>query len=351
MVIKTILPYFKTSGTNYEIGFNIGTQFKTRIHKAFEESVIFKELFERDKKEPSWVDKLLDHAKQNFPQYIEEMQGIANGANIDFRRVLVANFRHFFPPIPQYACSTVIFRDRNKIILAHNEDHEYIFQDTSYLLHVELENDVKFLAHAYPGCLPGTSFSFNIFGIAKSCNAINRWRVPMGIPRVLLDRAMLEAKTINKTLEIARTSGRSGSFSYNIISLQEKRAVNLETSSKKSYATEVDDVFFHSNHFVSKPMKKYSIAVDSTKRRYERGFELIQNTNIASLDALSVLSGKKILIPKKKARESELGELFTSTLCTAMFELEENGLSLKIYPPTTERKTYDYYDINIFKEG
>ena len=144
---NNFLPFLKVSGTNYEIGYKIGKQFKNLIKMAFEKSIIFKELINRDKEEPEWFNKLLNHANKSYPHYIEEISGIAEGSGLKFRKVAIANFRHSFPPMPQYACSTLIFNNDGKIILAHNEDHEYIFKETSYLLKVELENGATIICH------------------------------------------------------------------------------------------------------------------------------------------------------------------------------------------------------------
>ncbi len=344
MIPEKFLPLLRVSGNNYEIGLQIGKHFKDRIKKAFARSILIKALLFQDKMEPDWFDKLNTGAIKSFPDYVEELSGIADGSGLNYRDIAIVNFRHSFPPLPQYNCSTVVFKNSNKIILGHNEDHEAIFGEFAYLLNVKLNNGTCFFTHAYPGCLPGTSFAFNSHDITISCNAISRPFARIGIPRALLDRSMLEAETMNETLKKAQIPGRSGSFSYNVVSMKEKKAVNLETTSKKSQVTEISDKYFHSNHFISEKLKKFSVAIGSTKNRYDRGRELIQNAEKTSQEALKILSDEIILVKIKKSKEVSignnfLGDYYSGTSCTAVFEIN-NSINLKIYPNTKERKVF-----------
>ena len=85
--------YIKVSGTPYERGFQYGSQAKERIHKVIDE---YKVLFEKEAF-ITW-DKAYELSKpyrkeieKYRPDLVEEMQGIADGAGLDFNTILTLN--------------------------------------------------------------------------------------------------------------------------------------------------------------------------------------------------------------------------------------------------------------------
>lgn len=87
--------YIKVSGTPYERGFQYGSQAKERIRKVIEE---YKVLFEKEAF-ITW-DKAYELSKpyrkeieKYRPDLVEEMQGIADGAGLDFNTILTLNCR------------------------------------------------------------------------------------------------------------------------------------------------------------------------------------------------------------------------------------------------------------------
>ena len=87
--------YIKVSGTPYERGFQYGSQAKERIRKVIDE---YKVLFEKEAF-ITW-DKAYELSKpyrkeieKYRPDLVEEMQGIADGAGLDFNTILTLNCR------------------------------------------------------------------------------------------------------------------------------------------------------------------------------------------------------------------------------------------------------------------
>ncbi|MFQ6124112.1 MAG: C45 family autoproteolytic acyltransferase/hydrolase [Candidatus Heimdallarchaeota archaeon] len=343
MTNTAFLPVFRVRGTNYEIGFEIGRKFKERIKKAFTHSVIYKYLIKIDRLKPEWFDSLHEHAKKYFPQYLTEISGIAEGAGVDYRNIALINFRGSFP---EKGCSTVIFKQQDKIILAHNEDHETVLGELAYLLIVELQDGTTFLAYTYPGCLPGYSFSFNSHGIVMSANAMPDPDAQIGVPRHLLDRSMLEATNIDNAIRKALMPQRSGAFSYNLVSWKEKRVLNLEITSKRHYVTEIQDKYFHANHFISDELKGSPVPSGTTQRRYERGVELISCTSHKSLnEARKILFDNNIFLPRQERVRTLYGNYFGGTLCTALFEIGKD-IILQVYPPKQSKKQFFQFSLS-----
>jgi predicted choloylglycine hydrolase len=325
------LPILKIEGNNYDIGLQIGRTFKDNIFQAFEKSVYYKALIATDKKKPDWFDELQRQSKKYSPQFDDEISGIADGADKNYREIGIVNYRHSFE---LESCSTAAFKDNEKMIIVHNEDHEHIIGKLSFLLHIKLENGNSFIAHAYPGCIPGTSFSFNSKGILMCGNAMPTYNLETGVPQAILARSMLEASTIEDLIEIALHDPRSGGFSYNIASSDEKRMINIETTSSLSDITEITDTYFHANHYVSEGLVKQVSPPRSTER-YEWGLKLLSQSKLDGNNLLKILSDPIIYRSKRLAADTPFGQFFNSTLATVRFKLKD-GLSLEVFPKIVE---------------
>ena len=345
MTESNFLPFIWVRGTNYEIGKQIGAHFQKRITQAFEECKEVNNLVEFDKKHPERLDKVESLAKKRFPHYMDEIKGISEGSGLDYRQILVANFRHVpFKDDTLESCSTIIFKNDAKIILTHNEDYESIMGKYSYLTAVELNNGTRFFAHSYPGCISGNSFGFNSHGIVFTANSLPNPVRRIGLSRILFGRCLLEAKSIEEAIESAQLySPRSGGASYNIVSLQENKVVNLETTADDSCLTEITDKYFHTNHYISEkfkniPYPKYG----NSKTRYRRGIKLLLNLEKTASNTLEVLSDKYIAFNAVKDPDS--GYVY-NTICRVLFEIS-NTINVKLYPPDRGKDDYLSFSLN-----
>ncbi len=332
-------PLVKVNGNNYDIGKQVGEHFKERIQKALKECNQFKEFQKLDEERPERINQVESLAKKHFPQYIKEIQGISDGCGIEYRDILIANFRHV-PPKDEVGnnCSSLFFINDDEIILAHNEDFESIMGKYSYFSIMELENGTKIFSHCYPGCIPGISFGFNNHGITITSNSLPNPVKRIGLSRILFGRAMLESKTLKEAIEKAQSfSPRSGGVSYNIVSLNEKVAINLETTADESCLTEITDKYFHTNHHISIKFKDIPLPrISDSKSRYKRGIKLLPNLEKTEENALKLLWDKYIFFNSIKGPET--GYIF-STIYTAIFNIN-NTIHLKLYPHNREKNEY-----------
>ncbi len=341
---QNIFPCVRVNGTHFETGFKIGQHFKERIQRAFQECKALNDLQKLDQEKPERIDKVESLAKKHFPQYMDEIIGVAEGSCVDYRAILVANFRHVPPKDDRIEnCSTVIFKRQNDIILAHNEDFESISGKYSYLVMVELENGTSFFAHAYPGCIPGISFGFNSHGIVVTTNSLPNPIKRIGLTRIFFGRSILEAKTLHDAINRAQSlTPRSGGASYNIASMREKKIINLETTAEESCLTEISDVYMHTNHYISEkfnqiPQPKFG----DSKVRYRRGMSLLPDTKRTGKGALSILSDKYMFFNALKGPSGYL----LDTICTAIFNVSTT-INLKLHPHDREKKEYMQFSLN-----
>ena len=77
-----VFPFLEVSGDNYSCGLQIGKRFRENIKKSIDESFYYKWLRKQHDRDPSRLVKFLELSKATFPQYIRELEGISDGADI-----------------------------------------------------------------------------------------------------------------------------------------------------------------------------------------------------------------------------------------------------------------------------
>lgn len=346
MKSKDILPFLRVSGTNYEIGFQIGKQFKDRIKITLDNLPIFKNNKERDEKNPKKLEKVKQLSEKYFPQYMEELKGYAEGSGIEFHDIFIHNCYH----MPRAEnCSTGIFKFEEKTLIAHNEDWFPILGENAYFLYEELKNGPSFFVYSYPGILPGMSFGFNSHGIFFCCNGLPDPTKSIGISRIFFGRNMFEQKTIEDALLAAqRYSPRSGGANYNIVSMKTNLAVNLETTGNDAYRTDITDRFFHTNHYISEGfgLKNYPSSGLKTIERLEGGLKLLHEVKKDANGLLRILSDDSVFLTLSETDNQE------KTNCTALVEIiKDKDIDLKFFPGTQEKKEYQHYMLSKLKSN
>jgi len=330
----------KVSGNNYEIGSKVGKRFRTQIKDFLEKSKGLKLLRKIERRNPRHR-KLMEYGERYFPQYMEEIRGIADGADSSLTDILLINCKYDFP---RKGCTTVIFKEPNRIILAHNEDNAKDYLNNCYFLKVYPEVGTPFISFCYPGMIPGNSFAFNAYGIIITNNAMPTPDVRIGSPRHLSDRAQLEGKDLRDVIKKTLFQERASGGSFNIVSQKQKRAMNIETTSQRHCITEVEDKCLHTNHYVSKELnspKKDESLLRSSISRYEVGSKLLlkvkEKTPQAALDILSSLEAKpySILMIDKRRRGR--------TLFTTLFDVSDTGITMKVYEPKPKIQEKDSF--------
>jgi hypothetical protein len=98
----------------------------------------------------------------SFSQYLHELQGIADGAEVDFWKLLYFNLPELSDSYS--GCASIASREANQILLVHNEDSvaEERLQD-GFLVHYALPT-VSFYAFVYAGT-GGTPTAFFLHAI------------------------------------------------------------------------------------------------------------------------------------------------------------------------------------------
>ncbi len=341
--VENYLPVFKAKGTNYEIGYSIGTQAKEYIHAAIKENLIQLGLKYFEVLKPSWLGKMNTFANKFYPEYMEELKGLSEGADLVLEDILKLNW---MASLELESCSTLILKSEKEILLLHNEDMIHETGKYSYICDIETLSGLNIICFCYPGSLPGNAFGFNSNGIVFSGNDVPHPEQKPGLPRILNDRALCEADSIEHVKSIILKKERNAGFNHNIVSQKEFRAINLEYTSSRAELTEIKDKFFHTNHYLSPKFSDVHIPSleenSTTQIRYNRGIELLKDVRFNTNSALELISDEQIFRKGTTVNLPNIGEITGGTLCTSCFKIS-NQIELTIFPPKREKSEFIHF--------
>jgi hypothetical protein len=276
-------------GSPFQCGLSIGRQMSKHINRGLQRRrAWFEKLKVFAKDDPNQrIKPYLEAAREHYPDLVEELKGMAEGARLEFEDLFIFNLKAELsamrsaqlPDTP--GCSTLIVADRNNLLIAHNEDGNMAYRDLMCLVRVKQEKKPAFVALSYPGILCGNGPATNSQGLFLTTNYIAGSQVRPGVPRYFLSRAILQAADIQEAIAIATHPQRAYAFHYNLGLANEKKIYSIETSMSKQQVYQVNGLYQHTNHLVLTKMA--NVAQDQ---------DYINKSSMSRLQTLIKLSKK-----------------------------------------------------------
>ncbi|XP_054729751.1 beta-alanyl-dopamine/carcinine hydrolase [Anastrepha obliqua] len=225
---RQAIPVLYTRGTHYDVGFDMGRTFASIIKNFLLLSTPLNEsylpLYKKDEGRKVY-NETLESVKQSFPQYIRELEGIADGAQVEFHKLFLlhmdeitaicANGTEAVAPV---GCSTIIVNNEKSRILAHTEDALTATLNHYYFVVAHIINDTPqgkhkvkeehFMSLCYAGHLPGYTMNYNHHGLVFTINTLAASDLKSGkTPRHFITRALLSAENYDQALNILKDEG------------------------------------------------------------------------------------------------------------------------------------------------
>lgn len=334
-------PLVEAAGTYREIGAKLAAAMKKRILDHLHYSMQYKnsvEYLEGDGRKT--VEKMLKQARKAFPQFIEEIEGMAFALDIPFERLFAFQCRSEIsvlrdPP----GCSTIALCRDGKAILAHNEDGSDLNIGRMFLARVTPPSGVTFLTFVYPGLMPGNGPGFNSAGVVQTTNYIQPLKTTDGIPRYFIGRAIFEAASLDEALDLVTMTPRAFSYHHNLMSLPEGRILSVEAVAypeHKHSIKEIEGCYVHTNHFIHPGMtgekmdgpQPFDIPYESSTTRMRVLSAAIEERGEPGdagemLELLSLHEGR----PYSPCRHPQ-GDVHGVTLGTAVFTAPDMAMTL-----------------------
>ncbi|MCD4744825.1 MAG: C45 family peptidase, partial [Bacteroidales bacterium] len=215
---------------------------------------------------------------------------------------------------------------------------------------------VTFLVLTYPGILIGNGPGINNYGIAQTTNYIASMQWNTGVPRYFLNRAVLEAKSLDEAIKITTDPNRAFAYHHNLASTAEKRILSVEVTPYNFQIKEPKGIYFHTNHLILEQTKNLPQEDEYVKTSSLSRFSVISK-NIKKLPSIKHIRKKDIMdilsshenAPFSPCRHPE-GNVKGRTLSTAIIDI--NNASIEVYKgnpcKSYPNNFFERYDVENF---
>ncbi len=198
-----VFPIFEVSGTAYEMGYQHGAQARCLVQRYL-----------------TWIDRLtgrprdelcrgamafLPYIEKLSPAMVEEIRGLADGADISFEEAVLCQARSEAAQVREGGCTAFALTgaataDGNPLA-GQNQDLEPEYADVSILLHVKpTDGRPRALMFTFAGQL---GFSgMNEHGVSSFTNALYGCQWTPGLPHYPMKRVSLEQKTVQECIDV-----------------------------------------------------------------------------------------------------------------------------------------------------
>ena len=317
---KTPPLFIEVSGSHREMGKQIGEAARKQIQHSVENA---KSLMNTayPTLQLSWENaklqarKYLPFAEETYPQYVDEMRGIAEGATLSFEDILTVNTMEEIAGDALHLthCTSMAVNNQRTtnghVLAAHNED--WFPEDESDVLVISAKPDKEppFLAMTYGGLL--CNVGFNAYGIAQLIDSVHPSDMRFGISRLVVSRAVLASTRISDAIGRVLVSTRAAGYNHVLVH-ESGEIYAVEVSAKKFEVLYAHDgTMVHTNHYLDPQMKlieKDPQELLSSRVRYFRASGLIRQTEKHSIESLQAIQKDHINAPTSICNHNVIGE-------------------------------------------
>lgn len=259
MASKSI-PVVEVRGSHRQVGEQIGAQMQpalarllARLREGLPQGVSWQEMVQQGQ-------RYLAHSRAAYPQYVEELEGVAAGAGLPFEELFLGMCEELWAPEAwSRGCTDMAARGRATIdgstLLAHTNDLGPEAEQDLVLLKVQAGEEPEFLAISSGGL--GYSAGFNAAGIGLTGNEVEANDTRVGVPRLLTVRAILAARRLEEALDACLLPPRASSYN-NIVADAHGEVYSMEGSATDLQPIYIeDDILAHANHYATPAMRRF----------------------------------------------------------------------------------------------
>jgi isopenicillin-N N-acyltransferase-like protein len=286
--MKNEIPVIEVSGTHREVGVQIGVRCRPQIR------AMLSHLREGLPAGITWQDMqlqssvYLQHSRAVYPQYVDELEGIAEGAEAPFEEIFLSMCEELWEAAAwKKGCTDLAARGRATLdgstLIAHTNDLLPQSEENLVILKVQAGDEPEFLGISSGGV--GISAGFNAAKISLTGNQLDQNDIRPGVPRLLVVRAILASRHLSEALNHCLLPQRASSYN-NVIADASGEVYSMEGSATDCEALYIEgDILAHSNHYLSPAMRRFEADrndMGNSILRYNRAMRLLRE-NIGQL--------------------------------------------------------------------
>jgi len=348
---RTPVTRITTSGDPYSLGHTLGVAsaepFRVRVMATTE----FQDLQSRWINS-TYLEQLELAARSAYPKFVLELEGLADGAELDFQTVFVWNCRGDLR-LPEDAspkeqseasngCTTLLIPANETKgtpnIIAHNEDGAPEFLGGCFWVTATPDNGTAYESFMYPGMLPGHTVGLNKAGLVQTINNVRVHDLKPGIPRQIISRALLDCKNLGEAVRVLERKDRASGFHHNLGCAGDKRLLSVEAPASGCDVKNIINPSTHANHLIAEQFQNVDQEIThSSDARQSKSDELI------SQPGSDLSNPEEILFDRSEEarvlfRDNDSGDDYGATLATTVFKISETCVEWTLHGSTEETK-------------
>jgi len=303
------VPVIHVKGSHYEVGYQIGTKLKDDMLREAAEM----------KKRPDWkkirteAELFLAYTNKYLPEYVTEIRGAADAAGLAVEDIFPGLCEEIGDPNYRFTrgCSDLIASNDvtadGSVLAAHNNDTSVSSQDSVVVVHYQVDGEPEIVTVGF-GAL-SISVGYNSAGISLTGNQLDSNDMRVGVPRLLLVRKILAAKTLGDAIDAAILKERASN--YNQLITDKSGEIYSIEGSATDYAPlySTDGYIVHTNHYVAPWMRDFEFdpqGITSSIIRYNRGSRLLKkNQGRITVDKMKEFLADHVNYPKSICRHGD----------------------------------------------
>jgi hypothetical protein len=328
MSTENRLGFIQIGGTPHDVGVQLGRFGREIAHRHLIAGHAWASVMEF-RGDPR-VAGMRGLVEARFTAYWAELQGLAIGLDLPFDDVFLWNCRGDVWALAPDGCTTVQIPGAEPV-LAHNEDGDPGFRGHCALVHFRPEDGIAFTSFVYPASIPGHTFAVTEAGLVQAVNNIRSRTVGVGLPRMILGRAVFDCRTLDEAVGLLETSNRAGAFHMTLAQQGDPRLLSIEFSHTSCTVAPVDRPQCHANHLIHGDMRRErQVITGSSRSRQQRGDLILAGAANTSPDPLDILWDKAVLpLPIYRAQPDDPDH--ENTLATTVFRIAAQSIDWKVY--------------------
>jgi isopenicillin-N N-acyltransferase-like protein len=288
------MPVIHIKGSHREVGRQIGEALKPTLQRYREMAMEMREHLPPGVTWPQMVEMgqvYLAYSRAAYPQYVDELEGIAEAAGLPFEETFVELCEELWESPawrahgggllgPARGCTDLVARGRATVggatLVAHTNDLQPQIEKDLVILRIQAGDEPEFLGVTVGGL--GYSAGFNAAGICMSGNELACNDIRPGVPRLLVVRAILAARRLGDAVSACLLPQRASSYN-NIVGDPNGEVYSMEGSATDCEPVYIDgDILAHANHYASAPMRRFEADrndIGGSVIRHNRGLRLL----------------------------------------------------------------------------
>lgn len=290
------IPFLRVEGSHREVGRQVGEATADFLRRA----VDFDDQLPPGRTREEQLAMAVAHRHATIaatPWLVDEIEGAAEGAGVDPLALFAASIEEIWVDRPSQAYTPATTGRCSDIVAgppATVDGHLWVGHNNDL---ADAEADVVAIEWRIPGepvvfslgLGPWLSVGWNDAGLSLTGNELSPTDDRVGVPRLLMVRQQLTARTLDEAVTMALRPDRASSYNT-VLAHRDGRVVNIEGSAADAETWELDDrgTLAHTNHYVHPRMLRYEgdpeYAAGSSSVRYERACRLLADAAPGTID-------------------------------------------------------------------